>query len=131
MVLSIAWEAGLLFESIMILSCLLLAAYGMANLITAIVLWLIAPIKEHPFVMLVYLQESDSVRSLLMSARERLNNSGLHHSTVFVAVDCGLNDHQRSIANEYCKTENGYLVYEEELCEYLKKHSFQNRVNTI
>ncbi len=131
MVLSILWEAGFMLRELMILAGLLLATYGLANVITAAVLWFTVPVTGKPYVMLIYLHENDPIRSLILSARERLNNGGLYRCAVMVAVDCGLDEKHRKIAEEYCDLESIALIKNSELDEYLKKHSFQIEQNKV
>ena len=114
-----------MLRDLLILAGLLLATYGLANVITAAVLWFTVPITGKPYVMLIYLHDDDPIRSLILSARERLNNGGMYRCVVMVAVDCGLGEKHRKIAEEYCDLESIALINQEEILQYLEKHSFQ------
>lgn len=120
-----------MFREMIMLIGLLLATYGLANLITALVLWFTVPITGKPYVFLIHLHTEDPVRSLILSARERLNNGGLYRSTRLIAVDCGLNPKEIETAKEYCEMEGILLCKPQELQEYLKKDSFQTEENQV
>jgi len=120
-----------LFNEIAILICLLLATYGLACCITSFVLWLIASVREKPYCMLVFLCEQDPIRSHLIAVRERLNNGGLRRSTELVLVDCGMNEIQRRMVDEYCAAERCVLLKKEELQEYLEIRTFQTDKHAV
>ena len=120
-----------MLRELLILAGLLLATYGLANVITAAVLWFTVPVTGKPYLMFIYLHNNDPIRSLILSARERLNNGGMYRCVVVVAVDCGLDEKHRKIAEEYSSLENLPLIKQEEISAFLEKHSFQTEENTV
>ncbi len=118
-----------MLKELLFIATLLLAAYGLACVLSAIVLWFTAPIKGKPYFMLIQLRPEDAPHFSALSVRERLNNSGLHRSTTVLALDCGLDENQRNAAKKHCHSADIQMIQISELSLLLKDNSLQPKTD--
>lgn len=120
-----------MFEEILFFVSLLLALYGLANIITSLALWLTAPVKGKPYRMIIVLKPGENIRATVVSARERLSGCGLSRSTVLCAVDGGLDEEKKKKAAAYCSAEGIPFGNGEEAMGILEIPSFQTPENQV
>jgi hypothetical protein len=131
MVVSILWEAGFMFEEILLLCSLLLAIYGLANLISFAALWLTSPIKGKNYHLIMVVEQDDNLKATVRSARERLFSCGMGRNTHLIVVDGGLGKEKQTAVKAFCREQKIAFCPMTEISNVLGFFSSQNKENTL
>ncbi len=120
-----------MFQEFMFLIGLLLSLYGLSCVISSVVLWFTVTKEEHTEAFVIAVAEEPFVKTRIGAWLERLRNSGMAHLTKVIVVDCGLPENKQYGIQQYCNKKGIAFCKKEDLPEYFKNPSFQNKENTV
>ena len=120
-----------MFQDILLLITLILALYGLAQVITFLALWLTASVKNQPYRVIVDLNKGENHRAVIINVRERLSMAGLLCSSQILVVDHGLSVTEAEQARAFCKGEQIPIIDVADLSKIIQNPSFQKENHTV
>ncbi len=120
-----------MFEEILMLCSLLLAIYGLANLITNFALWITSPIKKKHYYMVIPLKEGESLKASVRSVRERLCSCGMGRKTKLAVIHWDESGEKQEEMASFCKEQGIVFFPSEEIPQISRFFPFQTEKNKV